>query len=246
MNEPAAVEKAPEEITKQQTVASTLHSVVLLVIVAGWIYLSWKNAAHLRTVENLSRVRLYTRGILWDWMLVGYIALGLHFHGGSLRALMGGKWNSAISFFKDIGIAALFWIAAIPILSIIRLIVRPAKDLNSINFLLPEGATEIFLWVLVAITAGICEEILFRGYLQKQFTAWMGNAPLAIALSAIIFGSAHIYQGARQVVVLGVYGALFGILAWKIKSIRPGIMAHAWQDTFAGLLGALAKHLKLM
>ncbi len=67
----------------------------------------------------------------------------------------------------------------------------------------------------MALTAGICEEILFRGYLQRQFIAMTGNPALGILLSAVIFGGAHVYQGAKQAILLGVYGAMFGALAYR-------------------------------
>jgi hypothetical protein len=47
----------------------------------------------------------------------------------------------------------------------------------------------------VAITAGICEEIVYRGYLQRQLSAFTGSLPIAVCLQAAIFGAAHLYQG---------------------------------------------------
>ena len=52
----------------------------------------------------------------------------------------------------------------------------------------------------------------------------------------MIFGLGHGYQGSRMMVVIGVYGSFFGILAHFRKSLRPGMMAHASQDALAGLI----------
>ena len=92
---------------------------------------------------------------------------------------------------------------------------------------------------LASLTAGFCEELIFRGYFQRQFSAWTRNVTAGVVLSAVVFGAGHIYQGPKQALIITVYGLLFGILAETTKSLRPGMMAHAWHDGFAGLAGRL-------
>ena len=86
------------------------------------------------------------------------------------------------------------------------------------------------------MTAGICEETIFRGYLQRQFVAWTHSAPVGVILSAVLFGAGHIYQGSKATVVIGVYGLMFGILAEVRQNLRPGMMTHAWHDAITGLI----------
>ena len=93
-----------------------------------------------------------------------------------------------------------------------------------------------------SVTAGICEETIFRGYLQRQFMALTKSAPAGILFSAAAFGVVHAYQGFRMVILIGLYGAMFGILAYCRGSIRPGMIAHAWQDSLNGVLAALVAH----
>jgi uncharacterized protein len=57
-------------------------------------------------------------------------------------------------------------------------------------------------------------------------------------LAAAMFGLAHLYQGWRMAIVIGMYGLMFGVLAHWRRSVRPGMIAHAWQDALAGVLGA--------
>jgi membrane protease YdiL (CAAX protease family) len=95
---------------------------------------------------------------------------------------------------------------------------------------------------VVSVTAGICEETIFRGYLQHQFMALTQSAPAGILLSAAAFGAAHAYQGFRMVILLGLFGAMFGILAYWRRSVRPGMIVHAWQDSLGGVLGGLMRH----
>ena len=62
-------------------------------------------------------------------------------------------------------------------------------------------------------------------------------------LSALIFGLSHAYEGQQRMILITVYGAMFGTLAILRKSLRPGMIAHAWHDTFQGALLMLADHL---
>jgi hypothetical protein len=87
---------------------------------------------------------------------------------------------------------------------------------------------------------GFVEEIVFRGYLQRQFIGWVrGCVSTSVLVSAVVFGSAHGYQGVRGMVLLSVFGVLFSLLALYRRSLRAGIFAHAGHDFIAGLALAL-------
>jgi len=62
-----------------------------------------------------------------------------------------------------------------------------------------------------------------------------------IILQSVVFGGAHLYQGLKGVVVITVYGAMFGVLASMVKSLRPGIMQHGAQDSLSGIAGVFLK-----
>ena len=100
---------------------------------------------------------------------------------------------------------------------------------------MPQTVPEMIVWVVVATSAGFCEELIFRGYLQRQCLALTQNIAAAVILQGIIFGAAHAYQGAKAIPVISVYGMLFGALAAMRKSLRPGMLQHATQDSVAGL-----------
>jgi hypothetical protein len=112
--------------------------------------------------------------------------------------------------------------------------------------LAPENGVEIAAWVLLCVLAGLAEELVFRGYLQRQFTAWAGGArAVGVVISSLAFGAAHGYQGVRNMVLLAVFGVLFSLLAIFRGSLRAGIFAHSWHDLIAGLTVALlhSRHL---
>ncbi len=141
---------------------------------------------------------------------------------------------------RDIGIAAAFWIVSAGILFVLGWLLRVAALGRKMDFILPHGGPEITLWMAILFTAGICEVTIFRGYLQRQFMALTKSAPAGILLSAAAFGAAHAYQGFRMVILIGLCGAMFGILAYWRGSVRPRIIAHAWNDSLNGVLVSLS------
>jgi len=73
---------------------------------------------------------------------------------------------------------------------------------KSVGTILPRDWYEIVLWVAVSISAGICEEIVFRGYFQKQLAAYTGSMVVAVVLQGILFGVGHSYQGMKQMTII--------------------------------------------
>jgi hypothetical protein len=160
----------------------------------------------------------------------------------SVFLVLGERWNSFRQVLRDIGIAAVFWIVAAMLLLLFGWLLRTSAQAQNVQFMLPHGRAEMVLWIALSISAGICEETIFRGYLQRQFTALTQSAPTGILLSAAAFGAAHAYQGFRMVILIAIYGSMFGVLAYWRGSVRPGMIAHAWQDSLGGLVGSLMRH----
>ena len=149
--------------------------------------------------------------------------------------MTGAQWKSVLDFARDFGISILFWLAALIVMGATAVALHFRGSKESVGFIAPHGALQLVLWVLVCVTAGFCEETIFRGYLQKQFIAWSGSAVVGVVASAVVFGACHIYQGVKPAIVITVYGLMFGILAQWRKSLRPGMMTHAIHDTVSGI-----------
>jgi membrane protease YdiL (CAAX protease family) len=216
-----------------------MHTLFLLAVIAAWCTWGYFVAIRMRGAQNSHRPAMYILTILLEWTVVAYIAWGAKRHRFSLRELVGGKWNDSKAVLKDVAIAAGFWLIALVVLGCTAFALHATKPGQFIRFLLPQNSLEIFLWVLTSLTAGICEEIIFRGYFQRQFSAWTGSIPAGVLLSAAVFGAGHIYQNWKSAIIIAVYGLLFGILAEMRKSLRPGMITHAWHDGLAGLVGRL-------
>jgi uncharacterized protein len=226
-------------------VASYIHTFVVIAIMVCVSLLSAKSMDARRDVPNpAGPFAQYLSTLAWLWLLAALCYLGMRARKVRLIEVIGGRWKTFDDFLIDIAIAAGFWITSAICLAGVKVALNHGKmttlsDLpeaaKNIAPLIPHTPREIALWIALSVTAGLCEEFVFRGYLQRQFTALTRNAAAGIALSALVFGVGHLYQGAQQMFIIALYGAMFGTLAFFRRSTRPGMMAHAWQDTLSGL-----------
>ena len=219
-----------------------------IVFVARDFGLSSLQAARLPALEAHGRTEIYLSGMAFEVVLVLYVwLLGLRPRHKRISDLVGGKWTTPKDILQDIGVALLFWCAVIGFLIAMRFILgNNASGTRAITMLPPRTTVEMIAFVALSVTAGFCEELLFRGYLQRQFLAWSGRVEAAVALQAVVFGIGHFYQGWRGALTITLYGAMFGILAVMRKSLRPGMIQHAMQDSFTGIVGSLLiKHGRL-
>jgi membrane protease YdiL (CAAX protease family) len=213
-------------------------------------------------VGAANRLRTYGATAGLELVLMGWVAFGLRLRGIPFRSLFGKVSSDFRSIAADAGIAILFWMGSLMALATLALmwmsieaaithrpIPIPTGQSGKTTFpnstedqaaravvqLAPANGKEIACWLLLCILVGVAEELVFRGYLQQQFTAWArGAAAGGVVFSAVMFGAAHGYEGARAVFLLAVFGALFSLLALFRRNLRAGIFAHSWHDAFAG------------
>jgi len=116
---------------------------------------------------------------------------------------------------------------------------RLLKGATGIELVLPHTAAERNVFRIVSLTAGICEEFVYRGFLMWAFASWIGLHPALVA-QAVIFALGHVYQGsdARSVVLAllktGAAGIFFGLIAIAAGSLLPGMAVHAVMDLSSG------------
>ena len=96
------------------------------------------------------------------------------------------------------------------------------------NILIPRTKKEKQLFFGVSLTAGICEELVFRGFLFFIFQSIFPNLSIIVILiiASVIFGIFHSYQGFSGVIKTTLIGVLFGCLYVVTGSIIPGIILH--------------------
>ncbi len=180
-------------------------------------------------------IPIYLTALVMDWLLLYFCWVGVHRHGGKLWDLAGGRWKSWHDVFTDLAVMLPFWAVWEGAAYGVHLLLGSGSA-KTVDSLLPKSLVEVLVWIATCVTAGICEEMAFRGYLQRQFHALTGNIAWAILLQALVFGIAHGYQGWRNVVIISVLGILYGVLAAWRKNLRANMIAHAWADIWEGWL----------
>jgi len=235
----------PEVRQRPPQIASWRHFVGFLLIGAGVVALGFlaqhaptggspgTSSGHLG--RHSQAIHIYLAAILMDWVLLYYCWVGVRRRGGNLKTLSGGRWTSWKSVATDVGIAVPFWVLWEGAAYGVHWLLGPSSA-RSVDSLLPQSLLEILIWIATSMTAGICEEMVFRGYVQRQFHALTGSVVMAVLAQGLGFGLFHSYQGWKNVIVICVLGVLFGILAAWRRNLRTNIIVHAWADVWSGWL----------
>lgn len=179
-----------------------------------------------------SRVPLYLGLIAVELVLARFVVIGVRARGFKLSDLLGYRGrnilDAAIDILTAAGTAALLRFLGPFLFRVL------GRWTSQTEFLLPVTLLESAVWIVVSVAAGICEELVYRGYLQSQLWSLTKRLPLALALQSVIFGFGHIYQGWKPALVTAVYGLVFGLVAAWRRSVIPGAIAHAVVDILGG------------
>lgn len=182
--------------------------------------------------DPVARVRFYRGIILVEWFLVGLTALSLRLTDKEagwlgLRPLT----PERAEFLQGMGIAVLAGLVLVHLLTwfVQRVRRNYADQLARFDPLLPTGWREHLVYAVSAITAGICEEVLFRGLVLGYLGTWVPELLTwgAVAISAVIFGLAHLYQGWKGMIGTGLLGAVLGGIYLFTGSLWPSVVLHA-------------------
>src|SRR5215813_11010871 len=86
-----------------QAIAPWWHTLLVLAVLGTWAYFGKLRADHLRTLENVDRVRMYLGTMCFEWLMLGFVLLGLWLRKVPFRAVLGEGWKSARAFAVDLG-----------------------------------------------------------------------------------------------------------------------------------------------
>ncbi len=238
----------------KKLLAPVWHTVLIVLVLIGHSYLSAIMASRAiargpATITEQARVAQYAFTIVLEFFLLFLVWVGLRLKRTRIREVIGGRWDTPEAFLLDVGIALGFWVVALGVLYGVGRAVgltsssQMQEGRKLAEALAPHSWGGLALFVALSAVAGFVEEIIFRGYLQRQIGALTGNIYAGLVLSAAVFGASHGYEGTRRMIVIFVYGMMFGFLALWRKSLRPGMMAHALHDSVAGaVLFYVARH----
>jgi len=175
---------------------------------------------------------------LWVLAAVACVAVGFRPLFTINARAEGVSWLSANSWARFVVagvIGALLVLVLLPAVQAIwneKVRAKYTKATKFARFFLPVTVEERRWFAPLSISAGVCEEVLFRGFLLRYFHAFPFHLELMLALvvSSIVFGVAHLYQGIRGVIETAVMGFLFGMIFLLTGSLLVPIVVHAVID----------------
>ena len=232
---------SPNSAAPRGAVAPPWHTAIVLLVLLSFSLAGALNHNLSPLGGALGRSTGYVLVMLFEWVIVAFIWYGVSRRGIRMADLIGGRWERPVHALRDLGIGLAFLVVCgIGVVNALGYLLKAAPN-QAIRSMFPQSVSEIVLYLMLSLTAGFCEEVIFRGYLLRQFSALTRSLLGGIVLQAIVFGLSHGYQGWNLMLLISIYGVCFGLFAHWRRSLRPGMLAHALQDTLGGLAGFLMR-----
>lgn len=211
-------------------------------VLALWFPLRSAFLSHRRLQRSpeadLPRVRLgiYRQAMFFQWALTGFVVVHWLQERRSFASLgLVPAWS--IPFLA--GLAVLAIVVPVVLVHTRKIsndeasLVRVRRQIAHVGRLLPKSPVELRWFYAVALTAGICEEVLYRGFLIAYLGAVAGPWP-AVAAAAFVFGFGHVYQGWRGMIATTLVGLLMGGLYLLTGSLLMPMVLHVLIDVHSG------------
>ena len=212
--------------------ARIISSLFMLFLVVGVPILSLSTARDVR-LRQLARLELYVSAAISQWALA-VLGVGVFFL-GSLSAFSVGfrTLAPARGFVSAVALVALSVAGILLSLLLERQGWWPEE--SELTYLLIPRTRREKAWSLLLLvpTAALCEEFLYRGLLLAQVSQWLRSGVLALAVSSLAFGLAHVYQGWSGMVRASLLGALLAYPVIHFGSLYPSMLAHGLIDALA-------------
>jgi len=229
------------------TSAIDLYLIVLVIILGAVMPFTgiWKYDRLRRWIaagRANARLASYRWVMIIDWMLtLGFLmwwqALGRSaIEAGLGLTVTGWQWAAV-----GVGLGLIIFM----IVQLVMALRRPDELLKArgkmagLEPLVPRTRGERTAFSALSVTAGICEEILYRGLLMGSLLPVIGMWP-AVVLSSIIFGLGHAYQGSTGILKTATVGLVMALLVVFSGSLWTAIVLHAVVDLTSGRIMSAA------
>jgi len=236
--EPPSPPPPPLPEGKLQPIAHWLHTVALLALFILTTMFTEHRAAT-RQLGHTALMPSYLASIAAEWVLLGLVIAGIYRRRDFLaEAFM----NRSRTFLESIGLGAAVYVAGFIAIALVSSVLYftplfHKRNEAAIAAMAPHTPLQFLVWFGVSLSAGLCEELIFRGYLLQQLSAWTQRPVVSIFLGAMLFGSVHLYEGLGAILPLAALALVFGFVVHYFKGdLRAVVVAHTLQDFIVALL----------
>jgi uncharacterized protein len=191
------------------------------------------------STTKMDRISLYASTLAFQWFAAGIILWRTNAHQVRPNQLGLALPNPALAVSVTVVLSALIFLNQM--MGLRRLALQPAKAHGIVPQLalklFPQDDVERLAFFALVATVALCEELIYRGFVQRVFQDWSrGSVIVAVIASAVFFALAHLYQGRRGLISTLTIGLLFSsIRAWT-GSLLPCVVAHFVADLTVGML----------
>ena len=230
---------SPGRAFKDKLIASPQHTVgvlglIIAVSIMSRLFVTNRPSGALQN----EHFKVYFLGLTVDWLLFLYVLFGLRRRGATtVRQIIDDcHWTlSRWLIYGGIAIGVAFVWVGLGLLCG-RFLNIGAEQVSHLRSLFPNSEFDKGVWVILSITAGFCEEFVYRGYLQQQFRAMTGSLTCGVVFQALAFGAAHLAFPWQIALMTGLLGLLLGAVAGWRRSLGPSMLFHASFDILTGVL----------
>jgi uncharacterized protein len=228
------------------TLLDLLYVALFAVALPLWDNLAFWPAFHKESHADpaRARTRLWSRAIGYAWALVAvgaalWVANDRSWTTFGLSVPDGWRLWTSIALFLLLAAYYGYAVATVARNADAQASIR--QQSGKLSTLMPHTRTDLYWFGGMSLTAGFCEEFLYRGYFIWVFAPWLGWWGAA-ALSLPFFAIAHVgvYQAWNGAVRTGIVGAFFTLVVAIFNSLWPAIALHALVDLGAGMMAWLA------
>ena len=113
---------------------------------------------------------------------------------------------------------------------------KSGAEKSRMMWMLPHGAQDLWWWALVALIAGIVEEIVYRGVMVTLWQRILGSWVAAVAVCVAVFSISHFVQGWRAMVMIAAIAAAAHLIVRATGDLYTAMLVHFIYDFFAGMI----------
>jgi len=213
-----------------------------LIFAALGILIPWRGSVRVNKliarpkISAEDRLSIYASTIAFQWVLTAFVAwrsfariltpenLGLTVHSPGLTAIVTAGMAIALCSLQYFGIRR---IASMPL--------DATSRMREISLrLMPRSLIEALAFSALAVTAAVCEEFIYRGFVYAALQSLSGSVAVAIVVSSALFSLAHLYQGRRGLISTFILGLAFAISRWVTGNLIAATVTHLVVDLLAG------------